>query len=77
MTYLDESSVISKRVTDCPRARRQDGYGSKIPCNTELQLADKRWRRVYVVCWSNSGSAYVIVGGKPHYITSTSDLLRS
>ena len=24
-----------------------------------IRLTDKRWLRVYVVCWSNSGSAYI------------------
>ena len=32
------------------------------------KLVDSQpWRRLYVVCWSNSGTPYVIVNKRPHY----------
>lgn len=55
-------------VTDEPRyGRNAHGYGSKIPTRYMIKWHG-RMRRVYVVCWSNSGTAYVIVGGKPVYL---------
>lgn len=68
--YLDPTTVINARASEPPRPPRADGYGNKIPSALELQLQDKRWRRVYVVCWGNSSTAYVIVCGKARYITS-------
>lgn len=62
--YLDPANVIEKRQTKAPPNRRADGYGNKIPTSWELRLKDKRWRRVYVICWSNAGSAYVRVKGE-------------
>jgi len=61
--YLNPADVIEKRQSEAPRNRRADGYGNKIATSWELRLKDKRWRRVYVICWSNSGSAYVLVHG--------------
>lgn len=59
LTYLDPSQVLAKRRGEATVNRSRTGYGSKIPTSWELQLADKRWRRVYVICYSNSGSAYI------------------
>jgi len=57
--YLDPASVIATRQTETPWNRSRSGYGSKLPTSWQVQLTDKRWRRVYVVCWSNCGSAYI------------------
>ena len=70
VVYLDATRVIGKRQTATPINRSRSGYGSKLPTSWQLQLADKKWRRVYVVCWSNAGSAYVLVAGKPQYLGS-------
>jgi len=59
ITYLDPKTVINKRQGEAPPNRSRTGYGNKIPTSWELQLTDKRWRRVYVICYSNSGSAYI------------------
>lgn len=75
-TYLDESTVTDRRRTTLvPRTRRADGYGSKMPTSLMLRSGGY-WRRVYCVCWSNSGTNYVLVKGAPHYIASNSDLFR-
>jgi hypothetical protein len=66
--YLDPARVTAKRQTDAPPNRSRTGYGSKIPTAWLLQLDGKRWHRVYVVQWSNSGSAYVLSRGKPLYL---------
>jgi len=63
ITYLDPNTVINKRQGQAPFNRSRTGYGNKIPTSWELQLADKRWRRVYVICYSNSGSAYIRTKG--------------
>lgn len=34
------------------------GYGKRIPTTT-MVLFNGRWRRVYVCCYSNSGTAYI------------------
>lgn len=54
------------------------GYGAKIRteyrlmCRGPLEAANGdryRMRRVYVMCYSNAGSAYVLVNGTPHLLT--------
>ncbi len=69
MKYLDMSEVQTRRMTEPPRWRSRSGYGSKLPTSYELRIAG-RWHRVYMVCWSNSGTAYVLRKGEPHYIAT-------
>lgn len=39
------------------------GYGRKIPTHRMVRLpGDKRWRRVYCCCYSNTGTCYVVKG---------------
>lgn len=64
ITYMDPNQVIATRQTTTPHNRSRSGYGSKLPTSWQLQLKDKRWRRVYVILWSNSGSAYILVKGE-------------
>lgn len=54
------------------------GYGAKIRTEYELRCrgpleaeygAPYRTRRVYVACYGNVGSAYVLIGGVAHYLT--------
>lgn len=78
MTYLVESKIADVRSTATPRRRSRSGYGRKLPTRWELYV-DGRWRRVYVMQWSNAGSVYVIVGGKEVFLGSIepADLLAS
>lgn len=64
--YLRDSATIAEcRITDCPPNRYAMGYGRKIPTSRMIRLeGEKIWRRVYVMCWSNCGTAYVIVKGR-------------
>lgn len=64
IAYLDPARVTSKRLTEPPHNRSRTGYGSRIPSSWLLRLDGKRWYRVYIVCWSNSGSAYVVSRGE-------------
>ena len=46
-----------------------DGYGRKITTDICLKFAgEKRERRVYCICFSNNGTCYVVVKGKPFYL---------
>jgi hypothetical protein len=69
MQYLDPNQVTAVRQTAPPPNRSRTGYGSKIPTSWMLEI-DGRWHRVYVVVYSNSGSAYVTVRGKDLYLGS-------
>lgn len=63
LTYTDPTLVTGQRQTDQPTyGRTASGYGGKIPTSHMIRYAG-RWRRVYVMCYSNSGTAYVIVNG--------------
>jgi hypothetical protein len=45
------------------------GYGKRLRSPRMIRLhGETRWRRVYVVCYSNAGSAYVVIKGEPHYL---------
>lgn len=45
------------------------GYGRKLTTDRVIKIeGEKIWRRVYCVCFSNSGSVYVVIKGLPHYI---------
>lgn len=68
--YLDPSDVIARRQSPAPPNRSRTGYGNRIPTSWELQLVDHRWRRVYVICWSNAGSAYIRVAGDQQFLGS-------
>jgi hypothetical protein len=48
------------RITEVPRSgRTSSGYGSRIPTQYMVRTVDQKWRRVYVVCYSNCATAYV------------------
>ena len=59
--YLNPDRVFAKKQTDIPRGGvNRSGYGSKIPTSWMLQLCGSHtWHRVYVICYSNSGSCYI------------------
>jgi len=74
MAIVARSSLsgLPKRDTGRPHpwaGRDSEGYGRKIPTRWMVQLPGSvRWRRVYVCCISNSGTAYVPVPGGWHVI---------
>ena len=49
------------------RGQSPSGYGRKIPSDYMVRL-DGRLHRVYVVCFSNSGSHYIVRAGKTLYL---------
>lgn len=48
------------KATDCPRSNSATGYGSKIPTQYMVYVANK-WRRVYCRIYSNIGTCYVLI----------------
>jgi hypothetical protein len=67
ITYLDPSTITDKRQTNFPVNRSRTGYGSKIATSWLLKIG-KQWHRVYVICYSNNGSSYVLIKGQAHYL---------
>lgn len=68
LIYFDPSrvrAIIETYLSDNPY---RSGYGKKIPTSILMKLDDKRWHRVYVMCWSNSGSPYVLIKGEVHML---------
>ena len=51
------------KKTETPLNRSVTGYGPKIPTSYMLKYLN-RWRRVYVACFSNSGTTWVNVKGE-------------
>lgn len=45
-----------------PVNRSVSGYGAKIPTAYRVRTIDNRWRRVYVMSYSNTGTTYVMHG---------------
>lgn len=66
--YLNPAFILGADKTGAPRHNSASGYGCKIPTRHRLHCADGKTRRVYVICYSNAGSAYVLVGGQRFFI---------
>lgn len=48
------------------------GYGRKLTSTRMIRIhSETRWRRVYIVCFSNAGTAYVLVQRQPRYLRDT------
>lgn len=65
----DESHIVEKPLWYHKRGLMQtaSGYGSKLVTSKMLKVG-KRLHRIYVVCYSNAGSAYIIRKGKREYL---------
>lgn len=61
---LHRVKAVTRRVSPAPaRGRTRDGYGRNLPTEYEVLIEGSRhWRRVFVACFSNAGTAYVKVG---------------
>lgn len=63
VVYTDPALVTGVRATDVPRhGQTVTGYGGAIPTPHMVRYAG-RWRRVYAMVYSNSGTPYVKVNG--------------
>lgn len=79
LTQADTQAVIqytdSEQVTGycsdltAPGNPYRYGYGRSIPTRYRIRYgASNRWHRVYMVCFSNSGSAYIKHKGTDLYL---------
>jgi hypothetical protein len=48
----------------CPPNPYKTGYGRAIPTRYRVRTINNRWRRVYCMCYSNSGTCYIRQNGK-------------
>jgi hypothetical protein len=64
VAYTDPAKVTDARSDDvAPRNPNVSGYGGKIPTAHWVHY-NARWHRVYVMIYSNSGTAYILVKGE-------------
>src|SRR4051812_48125869 len=76
VNYLSDSFKVAETTRDdCkPYGQAPSGYGRKIATPHKIKLAgEKRWRRVYAVCFSNAASHYVLINGSAYYIRGELD----
>jgi hypothetical protein len=69
--YLEDSHKVTAAKTKRPseRSHTASGYGSKLQTSYMVQLDSRPvWRRVYCICYSNSGSVYVRVNGERLFV---------
>jgi hypothetical protein len=67
MNYLNPADVVATRNTILPRNRNVGGYGCKIPSQWLLKIKN-HWHRVYVIQYSNAGSAYILQKGQKVFL---------
>lgn len=74
VNYTDPAAVTDMRADDVAPSygRTVSGYGGKIPTRYRLRYAG-RVRRVYVMVYGNSGSAYVVVNGSDLFLDSDTE----
>jgi len=68
--YLQTKEVQDQKINELENWKRYanvTGYGSKIPTRYMLKM-DNRWYRVYCICYSNSGSLYVLKNKETLYL---------
>lgn len=58
------TSINLIRENTYPRNPYATGYGMRIPTNIKVRIFDNKWRRVYVVCYSNIGTSYIMYKGE-------------
>lgn len=58
--YTDPALVSEVKATEAPLNRNHNGYGSKIPTRYMIKY-NHYWYRVYMMQYSNSGVAYIVV----------------
>jgi len=55
---LSDLELSDRRITSLPSSRTRTGYGRRLP-TCQMVRINRRWRRVYVCLWSNSGTCYI------------------
>lgn len=66
---IEYATVTQFRKVINPAQRPAEGYGEKIPTDWQVIIAgEKKWRKVYAICWSNVASHYIMLDGKREFI---------
>lgn len=60
------AEVDEVRLQDYPK-RHYGSYGGKIPTQYKV-LFNKRWYKVYAICYSNAASFYITAHGEQLFI---------
>ena len=73
INYTDPDSVVKVKVTSTiPTNPYATGYGPRMPTRYMI-LYLGRWRRVYVMQYANSGSAYIRVANDIYFLDTTTE----
>lgn len=73
MKYTDPAHVKEAKITEVPaHGQTISGYGSQLPTQYMIKYLG-RWRRVYMMQYANSGSAYVIVQHDSMFLDSDTE----
>jgi hypothetical protein len=76
--YLDMSRITRAKQGDAPRyGMTALGYTKRsgAPSSVMIQIdGEKRWRRVMIWCFSNSGTLFVRVKGQPLVLSNEYEL---
>lgn len=73
LDYTDPRLVEAVRTTEVPgNPYAATGYGPRIPTRYMIRYAG-RWRRVYVMQYANSGSAYIRVLGDDCFLDTDTE----
>ena len=71
--YTNPALVLDVRSDDRDRPSSLTGYyGPKVPTRHWVRYLG-RWRRVYVMQFANSGSAYIVVNGDDVFLDSDTE----
>lgn len=65
--YLDDPYELVERPLWWHKQGLQQtssGYGSKLISSCCVKLANGKLRRIYITCYSNAGSAWIVVNKK-------------
>jgi hypothetical protein len=71
VVYLEDTHKVTaaKQTAVSPYQQTASGYGNKLQTSYMVQIDGvSRWYRIYCICWSNSGSIYVLVKGQRFFI---------
>lgn len=68
-------TITAGAVTAPPLHHSASGYGAKIPTRYMAECSDNRRRRVYAICYSNTATLYIIVGGKRRPLLTDEELM--
>lgn len=71
-------NIIDCKITDQPQPQLTvDGYTKRSGSPTEYMVRlpwQTKWRRVYVLCFSNASSLIVKIGGETFFIENDEDI---